>query len=291
MRGLFRYEQKNTVMHKLDPRAKLIWVIGISVLTIVLGDPLLLLMVFLSTIPFWIILKPSKSKIKAILLVFASMVFGFMISQSFFYYWGRDPLFTLIPADVPVIGSLTGGIHVYSEGVIYGLIQSFRFLASVSAAMVLVATTHPSELIIGLVRFANIKTNGLKNTNWIGFPYEIAFMVSSAVSFAPSMIEESIIIINAMRARGLKIEGGIRNKIKALRYIFFPMVVNILRKGRQMAIAADARAFRATKNRTFVRELKFKRMDYVYLGYTFVLVCLGLYLSFIGYGGTAPGWD
>jgi energy-coupling factor transport system permease protein len=193
--------------------------------------------------------------------------------------------FTIIPETFPVIGYITGGIHFYAEGALYGLIQSLRFMTTVSAASVFVASTHPSELLVGLVRFTKVPFTNIR----IGFPNEIAFMVSSAVGFAPSMIEESMIIINAMRARGLEIRGGIRTKIRALRHIFFPMVVGLLRKGRQIAIAADARAFRATKNRTFVDELQLGRGDYIMLTYIAVFLVAGTYLSSIGFGGTAPG--
>jgi energy-coupling factor transport system permease protein len=98
-----------------------------------------------------------------------------------------------------------------------------------------------------------------------------------------------MIIINAMRARGLEIKGGIRTKIRALRHIFFPMVVGLLRKGRQIAIAADARAFRATKNRTFVDELQLGRGDYIMMTYIATFLIVGTYLSSTGFGGTAPG--
>jgi len=282
LRGIFRYEQKETIIHSIDPRVKLIWVFSVSTLTITAGVPWVLLAIFLSTLPFWAMLHPSKEKIKSIAFVLFTMVFGFMISQSLFYYWGETPTFTIIPAYFPVIGPITGGIHVYAEGAVYGFIQSFRFMASVSAALLLVATTHPSELIAGLVRFIRI------GKRQFGFPGEIAFMVSSAVSFAPSMIEESLITINAMQVRGLKMKG-ITNKIIALKYLFFPLVINILRTGRQMAIAADSRAFRATKHRTYINELKLGRPDYIFLTYIFVFMSTGLYLSFIGYGGTVPG--
>jgi len=287
MKGLFRYEQKDTVIHRLDPRVKLVWVFGMSVLSMLFGSPSLLLVAFLSTLPFWALVKPSAAKIRAILFIFGTMVFGFMLTQSIFYYWGdpANPTFTIVPATFPVIGSVTGGIHVYAEGAWYGLIQSLRFMTTVSAASVFVASTHPSELLVGLVRFTRVPFTNIR----IGFPNEIAFMVSSAVGFAPSMIEESMIIINAMRARGLEIKGGIRTKIRALQHIFFPMVVGLLRKGRQIAIAADARAFRATKNRTFVEELQLGPCDYIMLTYIAAFLVVGTYLSSIGFGGTAPG--
>lgn len=282
MRGLFRYEQKETVIHRIDPRVKLVWVFCISVLTIIAGAPWMLLVIFLSTLPFWILLHPSRKKVKSLVFVLCTMIFGFMFSQSIFYYWGDTPTFTIIPEGFPILGYITGGIHIYKEGVVYGLIQSLRFMASVSAAMVLVTSTHPSEFIAGLVRFIRV------GKRWVGFPSEIAFMVSCAAGFAPSMIEESLITINAMQARGLAMKGII-NKIKAFRYLFFPLVVNVIRTGRQIAIAADARAFRATKNRTYLNELKLKGLDYIILSYIFVFLSTGIYLSLIGYGGTAPG--
>ncbi len=282
MRGIFRYEQKETVIHRIDPRVKLVWVFCISVLTIIAGVPWMLLIIFLSTLPFWVLLHPSREKVKSFIFILCTMVFGFIFSQSIFYYWGETPTFTLIPADFPILGYITGGIHIYKEGVVYGLIQSLRFMASVSAAMVLVASTHPSELISGLVRFIRV------GKRCIGFPGEIAFMIAFAAGFAPSMIEESLTTINAMQARGLAMKG-ITNKIKAMRYLLFPLIINVLRNGRQIAIAADARAFRATKNRTYLKELKLRNFDYVFISYIFVFMSAGIYLSLTGYGGTAPG--
>ena len=286
MKSLFRYEQRDSLLHRLDPRVKLLWLSGISVLSVVLGTPDLLIMLFLSTIPFWFILRPSKSRIKAVFIVFLSIALSFTVSQALFYYWAKDPLFTLIPSSFPLVGPLTGGIYFHADGAVYGLYQSFRFMTSLSAAMLLIATTHPGMLIDAFVRFFEIRLGG-KNYR-IGIPYEIAFMLSSAVSFAPTMLEECSIIFNAMQARGLELKGGIRSKIKALKYVLFPLVVNILRAGRKLAIAADTRGFRANRHRTYVNELKLKRTDYIFLAYTVLFTAGGLYLSYTGFGGTVP---
>jgi len=286
LKSLFRYEQRDSLLHRLDPRVKLLWLFGISVLSVVLGTPDLLVVLFLSTIPFWFILRPSKSRIKAISIVFLSIVLSFTISQALFYYWAKDPLFTLIPSSFPLVGPLTGGIYFHVDGAVYGLYQSFRFMTTLSAAMLLIATTHPGMLIDAFVRFFEIQLGG-KNYR-VGIPYEIAFMLSSAVSFAPTMLEECSIIFNAMQARGLELKGGIRRKVKALKYVFVPLVVNILRAGRKLAIAADTRGFRANRHRTYVNELKLKRTDYIFLAYTVLFTAGGLYLSYTGFGGTVP---
>ncbi len=286
MKSLFRYEQKDSLLHRLDPRVKLFWLFGISVLSVVFGTPDLLAILFISTLPFWFMLKPSKSRIKAIIIIFMSVLLSFTISQALFYYWAKDPLFTLVPSSFPLVGPLTGGIYFYADGAVYGLYQSFRVMASLSAAMLVIATTHPGMLIDAFVRFFEIRIAG--KSYRIGIPYEIAFMVSSAVSFAPTMLEESGIILNAMQARGLELKGDIRRKAKALKYILVPLVVNILRAGRKLAIAADTRGFRANRHRTYVNELKLKRNDYIFLIYTILLTSGGLYLSYIGFGGTVP---
>lgn len=286
MKSLFRYEQRDSLLHRLDPRVKLLWLSGISILSVVLGTPDLLIVLFLSTIPFWFILRPSKSRIRAIFIVFLSIVLSFTVSQALFYYWAKDPLFTLIPSSFPLLGSLTGGVFFHTDGAVYGLYQSFRFMTSLSAAMLLIATTHPGMLIDAFVRFFELRLG--EKSYRIGIPYEIAFMLSSAISFAPTMLEECSIIFNAMQARGLELKGGIRSKIKALKYVLFPLVINILRAGRKLAIAADARGFRANRHRTYVNELKFKRTDYVFLAYTVLFTAGGLYLSYMGYGGTVP---
>jgi len=220
------------------------------------------------------------------LLVFGSIGMVFILSQALFYYWAKDPLFTLIPSSFPVLGSLTGGVYFYADGAVYGLYQSFRFMTSLSAAMLLLATSHPSKLISGLVNFLEIRIGG--KSYRIGLPYEIAFMLSSAVSFAPTMLEESGIILNAMQARGLELKGGVRTKTKALKYILVPLVVNILRAGRKLAVAADTRGFRASRHRTCLNELRLKSNDYLFLAYTILFTAGGLYLSYSGFGGTVP---
>lgn len=286
MKWLFRYEQKDSLLHRLDPRVKLLWLFGVSVLSVVLGTPYLLVLLFVSTLPFWFILRPSKSRIKAMLIVFGSIVLSFILSQALFYYWARDPLLTLIPPSFPLLGPLTGGVYFYADGAVYGLYQSFRFMTSLSAAMLVLATSHPGRLITAFVRFFEIRLGG-KNYR-VGLPYEIAFMLSSAVSFAPTMLEESDLILNAMQARGLELKGGVRTKTKALRYILVPLVVNILRAGRKLAVAADTRGFRANRHRTYVNELGLKRNDYLFLAYTVIFTAGGIYLSYTGFGGTVP---
>lgn len=281
LQGLFRSFEKETPLHRLDPRTKLFWVFSISIAAVLLGTPLLLGLLVLSTVPFWAVLRPSRGQVRTLLLIFASLAAGVILSQAFFYYWGTGPQLVIVPPDAPIIGPITGGISIYLNGIYYGLVQSFRFIASASAALALVASTRPGDLIAALTSIVP----GREGRRPIGLPQEIAFMVSAAVSFAPVMIGEAEQIMRAMQARGLDLRG-ITGMGRGLSYLFFPLVTGMLRSGRQLALAADARAFRASRDRTSLIQLRPGWGDCLVGGYAAALVGSSVLLSMLGYGGS-----
>ncbi|NLX50126.1 MAG: energy-coupling factor transporter transmembrane protein EcfT [Methanospirillum sp.] len=281
LQSLFRSFERETPLHRLDPRTKLLWVLSISLAAVLVGTPLLLGLLVLSTVPFWALLRPTRGQVRTLLLIFASIAFGVILSQAFFYYWGTGPRLVLLPADFPVLGPITGGIAIYLEGLYYGLVQSFRFIASSSAALALVASTKPGDLIAALSSIVP----GRAGRRPIGLPQEIAFMVSAAVSFAPVMIGEAEQILRAMQARGLNLRGLV-GMGRGLSYLFFPLITGLLRSGRQLALAADARAFRAARARTSLIELRPGRADYLVGGYAAALIGTSALLSAVGYGGS-----
>ena len=69
----------------------------------------------------------------------------------------------------------------------------------------------------------------------IGLPYEIAFMVTTGLNLLPMLAQNIATTMSALQARGVPWQGGLSNKIKALRYLLFPVMVGILRHSRQMA--------------------------------------------------------
>jgi energy-coupling factor transport system permease protein len=280
-RNLFRSFEKETPLHRLDPRTKLLWLFAISISAVLVGTPPLLALLVLSTVPFWAVVRPTGGQVRTLCLLFLTMAFGVVLSQAFFYYWGTGPRFVLVPADVPIIGTLTGGIAIYLHGVVYGLVQSLRFIACTSAALILVTTTRPGDLITALTAIVPAR----RGNEAIGLPQEMAFMVSAAISFAPVMIGEADQILRAMQARGLNL-AGMRGMGRGLSYLFFPLVTGLLRSGRQIALAADARAFRAVRARTSLVDLRTGRADHLVGGYAAAMIGAAVYLSATGYGGS-----
>jgi len=271
---IFKYKNKQTLIHKFDPRVKLVLLICLSIVSVLIGNPLLLLLIFFSTIPLWILFKPSWPRIKGLLIAYSIIGFGFVLTQGFFYYWEpKTILVVVIPSDFPILGPLTGGLYLYTEGIFYGAIQTLRILTTINLALLLISSTHPSKLLLSL--------------NKMGMPYTLSFMIATAVRFSPTMLEEGGQILNAMKTRGLNTNG--LRKFVALKLLFFPLLINTLRTARQTAIAADIRGFRATKQRTFLKDLRLAKFDYVIIAVSLIYLTIGIYLSFTGYGASAPG--
>lgn len=272
--SIFKFKEEISIMHKFDPRIKLFLLISLSVVSIVIGNPIILLIIFLTTIFFWALLRPNYERMKGLFITYSIIGLGFMFSQGFFYYWEpKTILLVIIPSNFPVLGVVTGGINLYLEGIIYGAIQTLRILTTFNLSLLIISSTHPSKFLLSL--------------NKMGVPFTLSFMVSTSIRFAPILMEEGGTIINAMKTRGKKIGGF--HTFSTLKLLFFPLLVNSLRKAQQIAIAADCRAFRAKKERSFLKDLKITKKDYVLFIYSLVFLIIGIYLSFIGYGASVPG--
>ena len=263
-RRLFSYLPKESFMHSLHPVTKLIMVISITVSAALFTvntvvDVFILAGLLLITLPFWYLAKPTEDRVRLIIIL--------ILTQWLLVAWGQsflNPGFTR-GVGMHRIYIFPRMLHwmaysVTEEGFLYGFIQGIRIAASASAALLFITTTHPSEIIYGLRKFK--------------FPIEITFMISVTLRSIPLLIEKSFIVLNAERARGLELfprgakslVGNIKAVIKifkALALAFFPILVESIRSARQLAIAATVKGFRAYKDRTYYKEIPFRKMDII----------------------------
>lgn len=226
---MIKYYDRRTLFHELDPRVKILWSLGLSLLIVLANGPAPLLFLFgIAGFPLlWV--RPPLVRMKGFWILMVSIVVGTMISQGFFYYFRpRTPIFTLLSPDFPLLGRITGGIRLYQEGLFYGAVQSLRMLAALNLGLLLVTTTHPSELIYGL--------------RWLRIPRVLAHMVMVAVRFLPGFLEEGRRILLAQQIRGAA-HRGIRGKIKGFQLMAVPLIIGALKTARQLALAAEVRGF------------------------------------------------
>ena len=109
----------------------------------------------------------------------------------------------------------------------------------------------------------------------IGVPaHEISMMMSIALRFIPTLIEETDKIMSAQKSRGANIdEGGILKRAKALIPVLVPLFVSAFRRADELAMAMESRCYNGSDNRTKLKELKFDKTDFV-SGIVFIVVCV-----------------
>ena len=156
--------------------------------------------------------------------------------------------------------------RVTKEGIFQALYMLLRIVLLVASTSMLTYTTSPILLTDGLEALLN----PLKK---IGLPiHELAMMMSIALRFIPTLIEETDKIMSAQRARGADFDSGnLIQRAKALIPILVPLVISAFRRADELATAMECRCYHGDEGRTKMKLLRYKRNDYCSFG---VGICL-----------------
>jgi energy-coupling factor transport system permease protein len=221
---------------------------------VILDTPLSLFSLSIVLFAVFLSIKPPLSYIRIIIYLMGTTMIAAVISQGFFYYFEpRTPIFTVVPSNTRFFGNLTGGIYFYKEGVIYGAIQSMRIFSATLLSMVIVVSTYPSDLILGLKK--------------LGIPEKLGFIITVSIRFLPTLGEEAKRILIAQKLRGLRLKG-ICGALNGFRFLLQPLIIDSLRKAKRIALAAEVRGF--TGKRVEIRSLRFLWADRVVLFIAFL---------------------
>lgn len=250
-----QYYPVESPVHRLDPRIKIISMIVfiISLFFVDKFTPYIPVAIFLFTVvklshvPFKMIIKGVKP-LRWILLI------TFIINIIFI---PGKIIFTL------------GIINITEEGLNMAIMMAIRLLLLVMGTSMLTLTTSPIEMTDGI-------ENLLNPLRKIGVPaHEIAMMMTIALRFIPTLIEETDKIMKAQMARGADFESGnMIKRAKNLVPLLVPLFINSFRRADELATAMEARCYRGGKGRTKFRQLEIKGSDYVGLGLTLGLLAL-----------------
>jgi len=247
-RDIAEPETGNTIIHNIDPRAKVAVLFAMSLLVVSVDNEKILFFLFLIPVFAYPAARLSASKYWIAFILIAVSLWGTIFSQALFYReWPRTIILPLIPRELPLLGKITGGLYVYKEGFLYGLIQGLRFSAMTAAGLLLCWTTAPQKMLLGLVR--------------LKIPYGIAFMAITAIRFLPILLAEIFIVIEAQRLKGfnpLKLKGLFKGVMNTLS----PVLANSVRRAGMLAASVESRAFRAYPDRTYLRELRYNAVDF-----------------------------
>lgn len=260
---LGRYIQSNSWVHQLDPRTKLIgsfYFIAIIFLANHLwGYVLLTLFTLLAIYLTGISLKVFLNGIKPMLwIILFTVIFQMIFTTGGTVYFKWGPL------------------AVTSLGVINAFYIFMRLVLIIMMSTILTLTTAPLELTDGIEHL-------LRPLTRFGFPaHEIALMLSIALRYVPTLIDEAQKIMNAQRSRGVDFdEGSFIDRMKAVVPILVPLFVSAFNRAEEMATAMEARGYRGGEGRTKFRQLQYGKKDivviFVFIILTVLLIAIRIY--------------
>lgn len=255
-RRLFSYENRESRIHSMHPFPKIMYVFFVSLLVAYVERPESLLIILLGTLIPWFFANPSKDKVRLLIIILLLQFIMTAWSQSFLNPYFTTSAYMRVYVMPKPLHWMTRSISL--AGAYYGMIQSLRVMAAISAALLLVTTTHPSDIVYGL--------------RYLKLPYELIFMISITIKAIPSLLEKMFLVIAAERARALtfipkitanpiSIIKAISRAIGAIIIAFVPAIIEAIREAKRMAIAATIKAFRAYPKRTYYRVIEMSRTD------------------------------
>ncbi|MEG2295805.1 MAG: energy-coupling factor transporter transmembrane component T, partial [Oscillospiraceae bacterium] len=239
-----QYFPGTSFVHKIDPRMKIILTIlyvimlfiAQNLISLCVGAGLLLLSYVTSKIPLGLIGKSLKPIIPIILFTAILNLF-FIQGEVVFSFW----IF-----------------KISKEGILLSIIMVFRIILLISGTSLLTYTTSPIALTDGIERLLS----PLKKVN---MPvHELAMMMTIALRFIPTLIEETEKIMSAQKARGADMEtGGLVKRSKAMLPILIPLFVSAFRRADELALAMECRCYRGGEGRTRMKQLHLGAIDFV----------------------------
>ncbi len=255
---LGQYFPARSLLHKTDPRLKICLTVYLIVLVFLSGNFFSLAFtcgciaacMILSRIPFKMYLKSLKPIL--ILIAFTAVL-------NLFYGTG-EPLFQWY------------FLKITKNGIINCIFVSLRIVLLILASSVLTFTTSPTQLTDAIERL-------LKPLSKLHVPvHEFAMMMTIALRFVPTLLEETDKIMSAQKARGADMEsGGIVQRVKALVPVLIPLFVSAFRRAFELATAMESRCYHGGEGRTKMKILKFGGTDWLILGSA--VLALGCFLA------------
>lgn len=255
--NLYLYLDKDTIIHRLDPRAKIIILICSFAIPLLNDHPLWVLGAA-TLILLYGLLAQSLSNIKRIKAILI-LIFVFSCLVWFVFAQGSTPLFW----------------RITKESVMYGIASGLKIDAMIIAGLIFLSTTKNEEITQGLIK--------------LGLPFPVAFAFSTALRLVPTFVGAGATVSQAQRSRGLDLDtGSFLEKIKKYVPLLVPIFLSSIRNSDNLAMALESKGFGAYPKRTFYLQLTWKRMDTIFLSFFLILTLLNAWAKLKGLTGI-PG--
>lgn len=260
-----QYYESNSFIHKLDPRTKLLLLVAIIVFIFISQNSfalsLVALLIFFSMLLSKVPLKMYLKNLKAVLPI---IIFTMVINL--FYNTTGDVLLSFWKLTVT-----TGSVY-------RAIYMAARILLLIIASAELTYTTTPNDLTDAIEKLLSpLRFIGLKNA-----VHTLAMMMTIALRFIPTLIEETQKIMNAQKARGADLENGkLIERIKALIPILIPLLISSVRRAYELAEAMECRCYNGGEGRVRMKQLKYAKGDFISFTIVFIICAAVIGLNVI----------
>ncbi len=241
-----QYYPAKSFVHSMDPRAKIVLSIAYIVAIFLANN-----FFGLAAVTLFLVIAvafsrvPAGSVLRSVKMILFVIVFTAVLNL--FFYSSSDELHVLVKWWV---------ITISWESIINMIFLAMRLFLLVLGTSVLTLTTTPVALTDGIESL-------LTPLKWIRFPvHELALIMSIALRFIPTLIDETNRIVSAQKARGANFEtGGLIKRAKAMIPVLVPLLVSAFRRAEDLGDAMDARCYSGSKGRTKYKKLTFGWRD------------------------------
>lgn len=249
-----QYFPADSVVHKLDPRAKIIMLIAYLVIIFCAFNYVSLAAVVLFTVIYIAASRiPVKFYLKSLKVIVAIVLITSVLNL---FYGTGEPLWQW------------GILKITVDGINRAIMVTVRIICLILASSCLTFTTSPTDLTDAVERL-------MKPLNKIHFPvHEIAMMMSLALRFVPTLLEETDKIMQAQKARGADMESGnIIKRVKALIPVLIPLFVSAFRRAYEIATAMECRCYQGGSGRTRMKIIHMEKRDAVSFIILSLIIC------------------
>ena len=239
MKLLFEYSEDSSFIHKLDPRVKLLWLLGNLILIILFHDLIVLILSLGVVLTTTILASISLAVFLPMIKIMTIIGVQYIIFQGLLRPEGTV-IFQL--------GSLNfylGGVLVGIKGITLLMVLAFLFLQ-------FVMWTSPKELTLLLVK--------------LGLSQKYAVLIGLALHFLPIVEKDMRAIYDSQKARGLELTTTWQ-KAKGLLPIMLPLILRALKRSQEIALSMELKGYSRFPTRTFLGSISFSSTDYLVLSY------------------------
>ncbi len=246
MSSLVAYYPGKSLIHRLDPRVKIVFMVIVSTSIFTVQKIYIAAIILAIMSGLWMLARLPGSVLWGLVKALLPIIAFLFVVQAIFYP-GVTPLVKpLIP-----IGSGIGEITL--EGILFAVLLALRLVAMIIMLPLVSFTTPVQNFALGLVK--------------MGLPYRLAYTITTALNMVPILQVETGVIVDAQRLRAMQSfeKGRLVDKLRTYPALVTPLVIGSMRRAQLMAVAMDSRAFGASRSRTYLEDIHMQPRDWSFL--------------------------